>query len=410
MPRLGFRGRQQLASLGEAAAFKILQRFPNLSDYIDYMHAVSHSLSTQAHVSVSAPTVPISELERDETWGSGSFLDHVLLENEMLSSQLSSAADKICCDRLLKQIRKFKCDMQDMSVETSVREDVHKCILKELMGKNKWSVEESNMKFVAIHEFYEIYFKGFPEDARDIEDSYMESVIMQEICGTIFREAAQDTERRLYLMKMKYEGQSERLVSLEASVLESEKVLNSVTEEKEQLQQELVKISALLEEKEKVALETGSMLMKEMERADQIYQDLSSFKRESNMIKIFIFFFRLKRIKFQCDVLVQNAALSRKTELVYKQRLERRYSDLQKAEAEVDLLGDKVNALLSLHEKIYIGLNHYSPILQHYPGVSEPSFIPCFTTFSCYKDLSFFRGNYFIVLDKFAQELNLNWL
>ncbi|KAL5824082.1 hypothetical protein ACOSQ3_020145 [Xanthoceras sorbifolium] len=53
---------------------------------------------------------------------------------------------------------------------------------------------------------------------------------------------------------------------------------------------------------------------------------------------------------------------------MYKQKLERRCSDLQKAEAEVDLLGDEVDALLSLLKKIYTALDHYSPILQHYPG------------------------------------------
>ncbi|KAK9267665.1 hypothetical protein L1049_010096 [Liquidambar formosana] len=37
----------------------------------------------------------------------------------------------------------------------------------------------------------------------------------------------------------------------------------------------------------------------------------------------------------------------------------------------VDLLGDEVDALLSLLEKIYIALDHYSPILQHYPGIIE---------------------------------------
>lgn len=36
---------------------------------------------------------------------------------------------------------------------------------------------------------------------------------------------------------------------------------------------------------------------------------------------------------------------------------------------QVDLLGDEVDALLSLLENIYIALDHYSPILKHYPGV-----------------------------------------
>lgn len=36
----------------------------------------------------------------------------------------------------------------------------------------------------------------------------------------------------------------------------------------------------------------------------------------------------------------------------------------------MDLLGDEVDTLLSLLGKIYIALDHYSPVLQHYPGVS----------------------------------------
>ncbi|KAK8618221.1 hypothetical protein V6N13_132221 [Hibiscus sabdariffa] len=36
---------------------------------------------------------------------------------------------------------------------------------------------------------------------------------------------------------------------------------------------------------------------------------------------------------------------------------------------QVDLLGDEVEVLLGLLEKIYIALDHYSPVLKHYPGV-----------------------------------------
>jgi len=36
---------------------------------------------------------------------------------------------------------------------------------------------------------------------------------------------------------------------------------------------------------------------------------------------------------------------------------------------QVDLLGDEVDTLLGLLGKIYMALDHYSPVLQHYPGV-----------------------------------------
>jgi hypothetical protein len=36
----------------------------------------------------------------------------------------------------------------------------------------------------------------------------------------------------------------------------------------------------------------------------------------------------------------------------------------------VDLLGDEVEALTDLLAKIYTALDHYSPVLRHYTGVS----------------------------------------
>ncbi|XP_062095976.1 WPP domain-associated protein [Humulus lupulus] len=80
---------------------------------------------------------------------------------------------------------------------------------------------------------------------------------------------------------------------------------------------------------------------------------------------------RLKSVSSQSRLLIQKANILRRTGVLYKQRLDRRCSDLQKAEAEVDALGDEVDTLLGLLEKIYIALDHYSPILQHYPGIIE---------------------------------------
>ncbi|XP_065847016.1 WPP domain-associated protein [Euphorbia lathyris] len=73
---------------------------------------------------------------------------------------------------------------------------------------------------------------------------------------------------------------------------------------------------------------------------------------------------RLGSLSTQFSSVIQKANRLKKMGFHYK-------CDLQKAEAEVDLLGDEVDALVSLLEKIYIALDHYSPILQHYPGVME---------------------------------------
>ncbi|XP_059668306.1 WPP domain-associated protein-like [Cornus florida] len=80
---------------------------------------------------------------------------------------------------------------------------------------------------------------------------------------------------------------------------------------------------------------------------------------------------RLEYSSSQLSSLNQKANMLRRTGLLCKQRLERRCSNLQMAEAEVDLLGDEVDSLLILLEKVYIALDHYLPILQHYPGIIE---------------------------------------
>ncbi|KAG2685064.1 hypothetical protein I3760_10G107000 [Carya illinoinensis] len=80
---------------------------------------------------------------------------------------------------------------------------------------------------------------------------------------------------------------------------------------------------------------------------------------------------RLENLISAYHFLIPKADILQRTGLLYKQRLERKCSDLEKAEAEVDLLGDEVDALLSLLENIYIALDHYSPILKHYPGIIE---------------------------------------
>ncbi|XP_017649539.1 WPP domain-associated protein isoform X1 [Gossypium arboreum] len=80
---------------------------------------------------------------------------------------------------------------------------------------------------------------------------------------------------------------------------------------------------------------------------------------------------RLESLSSQSSSLIQMVNKLKRKGLQYKQSLERRRSDLEKAETEVDLLGDEVEVLLGLLEKIYIALDHYSPILKHYPGIME---------------------------------------
>ncbi|KAK4710760.1 hypothetical protein R3W88_005273 [Solanum pinnatisectum] len=124
----------------------------------------------------------------------------------------------------------------------------------------------------------------------------------------------------------------------------------------------------------------SSLESKEIELRKQVETIIGNINESSKMIADFecrvTGRLRTNNARFehsysQLDCLVKKANLLRRTTLLYEQRLEKRCSDLKLAEAEVDLLGDEVDTLLSLVEKIYIALDHYSPVLHHYPGIME---------------------------------------
>ncbi|KAK4835112.1 hypothetical protein QYF36_005358 [Acer negundo] len=91
---------------------------------------------------------------------------------------------------------------------------------------------------------------------------------------------------------------------------------------------------------------------------------LAHLKLENNLS-------RLEEMKHQLDSLVELGFSIKKRGLLYKEAFMRRCQNLQKAETEVDLLGDQVDVLLGLVEKIYMTLHQYSPLLQQHFEVSE---------------------------------------
>ncbi|KAK3232419.1 hypothetical protein Dsin_004300 [Dipteronia sinensis] len=94
------------------------------------------------------------------------------------------------------------------------------------------------------------------------------------------------------------------------------------------------------------------------------FENLVHLKLENNLL-------RLEEMKHQLDPLVELVVLIQKRESLYNEAFIRRCQNLQKAETEVDLLGDQVDVLLRLLEKIYMTLHQYSPLLQQHFEVSE---------------------------------------
>ncbi|KAM0948622.1 putative WPP domain-associated protein [Dioscorea sansibarensis] len=139
-------------------------------------------------------------------------------------------------------------------------------------------------------------------------------------------------------------------------------------------------------EKQKSILHTiiqeknSSVISKEKDQTEQMKSILFSMTELSRIIEEFECRLacdvgknetRLNILNEHCGQLVQQADLFKRESLRHRQKYEVMCSDFQKAEIEVDLLGNEVDTLLTILEMIYIALDHYSNVLQYYPGVKE---------------------------------------
>ncbi|KAH7678884.1 Cobalamin (vitamin B12)-binding module cap domain-containing protein [Dioscorea alata] len=124
----------------------------------------------------------------------------------------------------------------------------------------------------------------------------------------------------------------------------------------------------------------SSVISKEKDQTEHMKSIIFSMKELSRIIEEFECRLtcdfgknesRLNILNQQCSQLVQQADLYKQESLRHRQKYEVMCSDFQKAEIEVDLLGNEVDALLTILEMIYIALDHYSNVLQYYPGVKE---------------------------------------
>lgn len=172
-----------------------------------------------------------------------------------------------------------------------------------------------------------------------------------------------ETQQQLHVCKLETNNLNHKLAVTSSSLEDSER--------------QMTMLYGIIEEKEKKLSYSnviGNNQLKQMEAMVHSWKELSEFsldfeskttgtiqRNES----------RLRILTDQCISLKQKVNLLLKKALWYKKMFDISNSNMQKAEAEVDLLGDEVDTLLSVLGKVYVALDHYSPVLQHYPGVME---------------------------------------
>lgn len=207
-------------------------------------------------------------------------------------------------------------------------------------------------------------------------------LLIQEI--DMLREQVTKQEELISNSKMGSDSMNRKLMEALQQIHESEgeiKKLNNklltASTALEEAEKQKIMLHAIIEDREKKLLSSITQGNQQAKQMDSIVTSLMELSKASIDFehklakKIEKNETRLTVLSRQWGPFTKQTNLLTKKALLYKQMLEIRSSNLQKAEAEVDLLGDEVDALLSLLGKIYIALDHYSPVLQHYPGVME---------------------------------------
>ncbi|KAK3004938.1 hypothetical protein RJ639_019760, partial [Escallonia herrerae] len=302
-----------------------------------------------------------------------------------------------------------KCETENSDLETTIVQGLSEVILRE-------TIKDTEQELKKLYRLCSV--------AKDNEVSLQKKILKLE--NGLISEVKEKEKFREEVVLLKKSVQEKEILAMQASAaltkereqLElSSQELNTLRYDASQRSKELESVKSKLlkavQEIEVDRLELSSLnpkleqAMKELKEAEKQRQlvvaltqerqnDLLSFKakedefrKQMDAIIVFVNWLLKSFANFECRVaeninannsrlehsrsqlssLMKKANTLRRTGLLYKQKLERRYCDLQLAESEVDLLGDEVDSLFSLLEKIYIALDHYSSILQHYPGV-----------------------------------------
>ncbi|KAL4578980.1 hypothetical protein LXL04_015115 [Taraxacum kok-saghyz] len=361
-------------------------------------------------------------------------------EVKLLESQLSSSDTQF-----KKLVKTHESLMSDACIEASIVEDVYKCVVEGLNCKIQDMKEESELEMIAMHDIYEVLLGVGSKDSSvfALEDTFMESLFMQELLQTIFKESLNDADKKIATL---HEREVELILEGEERaklVEEYERVKRELTKEREQCEVALIECDnlkkqanlneTLMLKKNKEVDEMNEKLLKAQEKnlSDRMeinaleekvevsMKEIKSLNDYKNMVldlsnekqsfislievkekehrkqmeaivvlvdelstkigdlerrvkwDILNYNTRLENSRSQLTSLIKEVSVIKSTGILYKQKFEKKCSDLQMAENEVDLLGDEVETLIGLLEKIYIALDHYSPVLQHYSGVIE---------------------------------------
>ncbi|XP_031500202.1 WPP domain-associated protein [Nymphaea colorata] len=369
-------------------------------------------------------------------------------EIRLLSSQVIDARQKLTRQSstelsLLKQIRRYKFELEECEMKGFIMNDVYITVLKELILGHECEITDSDLAAIILHELGELILQETVRDAGTFMKFAMESYCEAKKLGYKFESLAEERGEAISIEmqeKEQLKGEKKLLLSLleEKEKLELEAVstltrrqeeLSIVSQECDTLRHRIRQQESLIMGKDHKLATISRSLELASQQLDKYSNDLKVLEQRLKLTSddlheardqrirlehavqekqqtAFVFLEKEREQKKQLEVLSEFVTKCSKEMKEFERNVvhtislhnlrfgklddtlrpliqqgsllrnrgvwcKKIFSDLQKAEAEVDLLGDEVDTLLNLLEKIYFALDHYSPVLKYYPGIME---------------------------------------
>ncbi|XP_047051605.1 WPP domain-associated protein-like [Lolium rigidum] len=311
---------------------------------------------------------------------------------------LQVAGHSLSESKLSNQIQKLCGELDDLKIESHLKDLLELSVLREVFGNYEKQIDDGNQEECLLQELIMEKEELLRAMSRDRQKLKYENDQLVSIVGStlvqhheefdlvndelmMYREKV--CEQELLILEFRSESSSMKSCLCEAlqqiNVCKEEicgltESLNSMSVALEEAKEQNASLDATIREMKRTSascvdgheghLEFDLLSMEKLSKAYSDFESRIAQSMKQSEI-------RLTSIMCQFNPLVQQVSVLKKKEFWYKQILEIKCSNLRKAEAEVDILGDEVDTLLSVLGKIYIALDHYSPVLKHYPGVRE---------------------------------------
>ncbi|MED6111430.1 hypothetical protein PIB30_052223 [Stylosanthes scabra] len=407
---------ESLSSLKDRLDLENCQLKDMLTDKESEVKSLSSQLSTalekllQQQLAEKAMSQTIQELEDD--------IVHANAEVSIIQGVYKSLFDGIASD--------FRCTTEELHLKNILMEETYETMLKEAASNayacSRFEVEDADMESAMVQGLLDINHIIFRESLADVDRALkLEAAEKEELKQEMLivkskveekEKSAQEAAHALIQEKQNMESVTERLKILRDETAQQQKTiaenneeltvtkghLDAASKEIELYKEQICKLHenyeqimnerresdeerrvlrlvtkeqqdalTLIEAKER---ETRRQMESTIHLIHKLFSMVTAFEARVNG-DISRSCLRLDDMSSEFSRLKKKANILKTVGFVYKRRLETCNTDLEKAEAEVDLLGDEVDGLLRLLEKICIALDHYSPILKHYPGILE---------------------------------------